>query len=42
MIMELDRLNNNPSLTDAQKKLVGNLMDEMKQVITKQTSPAGR
>ena len=40
MMMELDKLNNEPSLTEPQKKLVGNLLNEMKEVINKQGPPS--
>jgi hypothetical protein len=34
-IVELDRLSGNPSLSEVQKKLVNDLIDQTKQVITK-------
>lgn len=42
MIMELDKLGNNPSLSEPQKKLVNDLIEQMRQVIAKSTSPAGQ
>jgi hypothetical protein len=42
MMEELDKLGNTPGLTDAQKKLVSNLTEQMKQVIAKANLPAVR
>jgi hypothetical protein len=41
MVTELDALGNNPSLTESQKKLVGNLIEQMKQLMVKIPSPPG-
>lgn len=38
-LAELDKLSKNPSLTDDQKKLVSDLIEQTKQVITKTPSP---
>jgi hypothetical protein len=42
MIVELDKLGNNPSLSEPQKKLVNDLIEQMEQVIAKSSLPAGR
>ncbi len=41
-LMELDKLSNNPSLTEPQKKLVKDLIEQTKQVITKTPPPPGQ
>lgn len=40
MIVELDNLGNDPSLSESQKKLVNNLFEQMKQVFAKSSPPA--
>ena len=42
MVEELDKLENNASLSEPQKKLVSGLIEQMKQVIAKSGVPAGR
>ncbi len=42
MMEELDKLANEPSLSDPQKKLVSELTEQMKQVIAKTDLPPGR
>jgi hypothetical protein len=41
-LMELDKLANNPSLTESQKKLVADLIEQTKQVIAKTPAPTGQ
>lgn len=41
MLTELDALGNDPSLTESQKKLVGNLIEQIKQLMVKIPSPPG-
>ena len=41
-LMELDKLSNNPSLTDSQKKLVNDLIQQTKQEVTKAPAQPGQ
>ena len=41
MVTELDKLGNNPSLTDSQKKLINGLIQQVGQVIAKIPTPPG-
>ncbi len=41
-MIELDKLSGNPSLSEPQKKLVSELMDQTRQVIAKATPQAGQ
>jgi hypothetical protein len=41
MVTELDELSNNPGLGASQKKLVGDLIEQMKQVLAKMPAPPG-
>jgi len=40
-MMTLDKLSADPSLTESQKKLVANVIEEVKKVITARSAPAG-
>ncbi len=42
MVMGLDNLSKNPSLTEPQKKVVRDLMDQVAQVMAKQGAPVTR
>lgn len=41
-LVELDQLSSKPDLTEAQKKLVGDLIEQTKQVIAKAPPPPGQ
>jgi len=41
MVKELDKLGNNPSLTESQKKLINNLIGQLGQVMAKIPTPPG-
>ena len=42
MLVDLDKLANNPSLSESQKKAVSDISGEVKQVLEKKTNPAGK
>ena len=41
-MVALDKLSNTPNLTESQKKLVNDLMEQTRQVIAKMGTPAGQ